>query len=288
MSKNRAAWLVSPKSQSFQIKDSIYPKVDLHAVLIKVRAWAVNPVDRMIQTQGSSLSYPWLKYPIILGYDVAGQVLEVGSEVSRIQVGDRVCGLSYGCEKSETAISASKVFPRSGFQEYVLLSEHMTTRIPQSITYEQASVLPLGLSTAACGLFQADQLNLRRPSLNPESIGETVLIWDGSSSVGLNAIQLAVSAGYEVFTTCSPSNFALVKNLGASQAWDYNSQGVVQNIIAAFEGKICAGAFTVGNGAAEKAFDILRHVKFAGGRKKNVAMATYPMPDPTPTNLVIP
>jgi len=63
--------------------------------------------------------------------------------------------------------------------------------------------------------------------------------------VGCNAIQLAVAAGYEVFTTCSPKNFDLVKELGASQTFDYNSKTVVKDIIHAFQNKTTAGAISV-------------------------------------------
>ena len=304
MTSNRAAWITAPKAHPFQIRESALLEVlSGDDILVKVHAWAINPIDQVVQAQGSSMSYPWLKYPAILGYDVAGEVIKVGSKVNRFAAGDRVFGLSYGCEKSEVTKHGGKAFPRSGFQEYVLLSDHMTARIPSDeISYEQACVLPLGLSTAAAGLFQEDQLHLQLPSLNSTPKNETLLIWGGSSSVGLNAIQLAVNAGYEVITTCSPRNFELVRRLGASTVFDYNSKTVVQDIIKAFHNKTCAGAFTTGTGGAEKAFDILARVSspssssssFATSgttttrKKKHIAMATYPVPDPAPTNLVVP
>jgi NADPH:quinone reductase-like Zn-dependent oxidoreductase len=65
----------------------------------------------------------------------------------------------------------------------------MTTKILDSMPYETAVVLPLGLSTAACGLFQDDMLRLDLPlSVRPKPTGQTVLIWGGSTSVGVNAI----------------------------------------------------------------------------------------------------
>ena len=94
-------------------------------------------------------------------------------------------------------------------------------------------MLPLAVSTAACGLFQADQLSLAHPSAKPEPAGRTLLVWGGSSSVGSNAIQLAVAAGYEVIATASPRNFGYVTNLGASRVFDYNSPEVVADIVAA-------------------------------------------------------
>ena len=125
------------------------------------------------------------------------------------------------------------------------------------MSYEDASVLPLTLSTAACGLFQKDQLALQHPSMNPTPTGKTLLIWGGSTSVGSNAIQLAVAAGYEVFTTASPRNFDYVKKLGASQVFDYHDKNVVKEIIKAFKGKISAGALAIGAGSAQACADIV-------------------------------
>ena len=123
--------------------------------------------------------------------------------------------------------------------------------------YESAAVLPLALSTAACGLFQQDQLALRYPSANPTPTGQALLVWGGATSVGSNAIQLAVAAGYEVITTASPRNFDYVRALGASQVFDYRSTTAVRAIIAACRGKTLAGALAIGTGSAEPCADIV-------------------------------
>jgi NADPH:quinone reductase-like Zn-dependent oxidoreductase len=173
-----------------------------------------------------------------------------------------------------------------GFQLYTVLQDHMASPIPDNISYESAAVLPLGLSTAACGLFEKDQLGLQPPSVSPKSslVGKTLLVWGGSTSVGSNAIQLAVAAGYEVFTTCSPKNFHYVEKLGASKAFDYRSKTVVQDLIRAFKDRTTAGALSIGNGAAERCMDVLDKCK----GNKFVSMASYPNPDPMPTSLVVP
>ena len=98
------------------------------------------------------------------------------------------------------------------------------------------------MSTAACGLFSTDHLALQYPSATPNSTGKTLLVWGGSTSVGSNAIQLAVAAGYEVVTTSSPRNFDYVKELGASQIFAYKSTTVVEDVIEAFEDKTIVGA----------------------------------------------
>ena len=112
-------------------------------------------------------------------------------------------------------------------------------------------MLPLGLSTAACGLFQKDYLALAYLTVSPPSLtGGTLPVWGRSTSVGSNAIQLAVAAGYEVVTTASAKNWEYVKKLGAGAAFDYNSESVVRGFVEAFKGKKCAGAVAVGGAGA--------------------------------------
>ena len=65
------------------------------------------------------------------------------------------------------------------FQAYTLHNHKLVAPIPDSLSFEQASVLPLATSTAAAGLYEQDLLNLQRPSLKPKSMGETLLIWGG-------------------------------------------------------------------------------------------------------------
>lgn len=98
------------------------------------------------------------------------------------------------------------------------------------------------------------------------------MVWGGSTSVGSNAIQLAAAAGYEVITTCSPRNFDYVKRLGASQAFDYRSNTVTSEIVAALKGGKLAGAFAVTAGSHEACAEILR----ASEGTKTLVFATGP------------
>ena len=221
--------------------------------------------------------FSWLKYPFIFGLDVSGEVVEVGSGVTRFKVGDRVVGHANGTDKNYNSPA------HGGFQTYTVLIVNAVSPIPPTMSYESAAVIPLGLSTAASGLFQKDQLGLQLPSASPKPTGKTVIVWGGSTSVGCNAIQLVVAAGYEVFTTCSPKNFDFVKKLGASEAFDYNSKTVVNDMIHAFRGKTTAGALAIGHRAAENCLDILD--KCSGN--KFISMATYPLPQPPPKSFVL-
>ena len=249
MPTNTAAWLVA-KQTKIEVKPASYTHPREGEIVIKNHAVAINPLDWIIQVAGN-IVFSWIKYPCILGSDLAGEVIEVGKGVTRFSVGDRVLGHAVGTDKKRNS-------PAEGsFQEYTVVLAHMAAPIPNTLSYEKATVLPLALSTAACGLFQKDHLALQYPTATPKLTGKTLLIWGGSTSVGCNAIQLAVAAGYEVITTASPRNFDYVKKLGASQVFDYNSKTVVKDVINAFEGKTISGALAIGKGSAEYCVDII-------------------------------
>jgi len=242
MPTNTAAWIKAKKAK-LEVGPAPYTAPGDDQIVVRNCAVAINPLDWIIQVAGN-VAYRWLKYPTVLGSDVAGEVVGVGQAVTRFRVGDRVLGHAVGSDKDINSAA------EGGFQLYTVVLERLAAPIPDTMAFEDAAVLPLGLSTAACGLFQKDQLGLRYPTADAAPTGETLLVWGGSTSVGSNAIQLAAAAGYEVITTSSPRNFEYVKSLGASQVFDYNSPSVVPDIIAAFEGRTLAGAIAFGTTSA--------------------------------------
>ncbi len=200
MPTNTAAWLVSDRANPLEVKSAPYTSPSSNEIVIKSHAVAINPADGAIQRIGnSSPIFSHVRYPYILGTDVAGEVVEIGSSTTRFKVGDRIVGQGQAWVTMEAA--------RGTFQNYVLLKDISVAPIPDTISYEEACVLPLTLSTAASGLFSKEFLGLPMPSLNPMPTGQVLVIWGGATSVGACAIQLAVSAGYEVITTASPRNF---------------------------------------------------------------------------------
>lgn len=266
---NHAAYLPSRLASSLSVSTAPYTPATADTLVVRVRAVAINPVDWLIQRRGN-LMFTWLEYPFILGFDVAGEVVEVGSSVASFRVGDRVGGFANGTDKPVNDAA------QGGFQEYVVLQPDVTFQIPDIMSFEEAAVIPLGLVTAIAALFETDQLGLQLPSEpRGEKSNQTVLIWGGSTSVGCNAIQLAVAAGYDVVSTASPKNFDFVKKLGASQVFDYNSPTVVADILAALQGQPLAGTLSIGDGAAEQCMTIVGGA--APGSKKHVAMATFPL-----------
>jgi NADPH:quinone reductase-like Zn-dependent oxidoreductase len=264
MPENTALWLPD-KGAALSIGPAPYGSPLANEIVVRVRAVAINPVDRLMLTI-SDLIMPWIRYPFVLGSDVAGEVVEVGPRVTRFRVGDRVVGHAVGSDKARNSAA------EGAFQTYCVLLAHMTSPLPANLSFEAASVLPLGLSTAACGLFQKDFLSLRHPSKTPDRRGEVLLVWGGSTSVGSNAIQLAVAAGYEVFTACSPHNFAFVAKLGASQAFDYRNKTAVVDVIRALHGRRLVGALAIGPGSTGFCIDIVG----ACNGVRFVAVATPP------------
>lgn len=108
-------------------------------------------------------------------------------------------------------------------------------------------------------MLQEDFLHLKLPTEpRAASTGQTLLVWGGASSVGSNAIQFAVAAGYEVITTALPKNVDCVKRLGASQVFDYSSPTVGEDIVQATKDKVLAGAIDcIGFSATAACIDIL-------------------------------
>lgn len=261
---NNALWLAA-KQAAFSVAPAPYTAPRGREVVVRTRSVAINAFDRHLQTIGS-LACPWLTYPMVVGHDLAGDVVEVGEAVTRFRPGDRVLGLAAGVDKGRNRAA------EGAFQHYVVLLEHMMTPLPAELSYTQASVLPLGLSTAACALFQDDFLALAPPRLQRQPCGETVIVWGGSTSVGANAIQLAAAAGYDVLTTCSPANFEFVRALGARQAFDYRSASVVADLVGALRQSRCAGAVAIGPGAASACLDLVA----AAGGARTVAVVTPP------------
>ncbi len=265
MPTNAAAWMPVKRAR-LAVGPAPYAAPKADEIVVRNRALAINPVDWMLQLIGD-LMFRWIKYPAILGSDLAGEVVEVGSGVSRFKIGDRVLAHAVGQDPKRNSAA------EGAFQAYVVVLGHMAAPIPDAVTFEQAAVLPLAVSTAACGLFQRDHLALDHPSVPPRPTGKALVIWGGSTSVGSCAIQLALAAGYEVFTTASPKNFDYVRRLGASQVFDYNSRGVVADMIAALRGRTLAGALAIGETSAEACIDIVGRCDGA----KVVSIASYPL-----------
>ncbi len=224
---NYAAWIPAEKA-SLIVGTAPFPDLDPHELILKNEAVAINPVDWKIQASGGF----GLSYPAILGEDIAGTVLEVGEEVKGLKKGDRIIAHALG-------LGSGPAY--GGFQLYPRVKSQTCARISEGLSFKDAVVLPLSVSTAAAGLYLKGTLGLKYPSVQKaheessttkKKKTKVLLLWGGSSSVGSSVIQLAVASGYDVVTTASPANYAYAKDLGASLVLDYHNPDVVPILIA--------------------------------------------------------
>ncbi|MER7170169.1 NADP-dependent oxidoreductase [Streptomyces mesophilus] len=176
------------------------PRPGPEDVLVEIRAASVNPLDFKIRDGAFKRILPY-RLPLILGNDLAGVVVQVGSAVTRFAVGDEVYA-----RPDKDRIGT--------FAELIAVHENDLAPKPAGLTMEQAASLPLVALTAWQALVERGEV---RP-------GQKVLIHAGSGGVGTIAVQLARHLGAHVATTASAANADLVKELGADVVIDYRTQ----------------------------------------------------------------
>ena len=170
-------------------------------VLVKVHAAGVNPVDWKTRIgQGMNAFFDESK-PMVLGWDIAGEVVEVGVGVTRFVVGDRVFGMP------------RFPHPASAYAEFVTSPARQLARIPDGVSYETAGAVPLAGLTA----WQAVVDTLKVTD------GYRVLIHAAAGGVGHLAAQIAKARGAEIWGTASSKKHDLLRELGVDHAIDYRN-----------------------------------------------------------------
>jgi NADPH:quinone reductase len=190
--------------REMKVSETEKPAPGSGEVLVKVKAAGLNPVDYKTATSGN----PNWSYPHILGVDAAGVIEETGDGVSEFQKGDRV-------------FYHGNLTKKGGFAEFAVTTAHTVARIPDELSFVDASALP-------CAGMTAYQALIRKMNLQS---GETILIHGGAGGVGGFAIQLAKNIGAKVITTCSPENEEYVKELGADYVIFYKTEDVHARIL---------------------------------------------------------
>jgi NADPH:quinone reductase-like Zn-dependent oxidoreductase len=184
-----------------KIEDVARPVPAPDEILVSVYASGVNPVDWVIRAGGNDAVRSFLTLPMILGWDVAGIVAEIGSEVTAFQKGDAVYG--------------EPNFPGNGsYAEYCAAKASRFALKPTSIGFTAAAGVPLAGLTAWTALFEHGKL---QP-------GQRILIQGASGGVGGFAVQFAKAKGAYVIGIASASNLDYLKQLGADEVIDYRSQ----------------------------------------------------------------
>lgn len=176
------------------------PEVRDHDVLVAIHAASLNVLDAKIRDGEFKLILPY-RLPLILGNDVAGVVVRVGSKVRQFKPGDEVYA-----RPNQGRIGT--------FAEFIAMNEADVALKPKNLTMEEAASIPLVGLTAWQVLIE--RANLKK--------GQKVLIHAGSGGVGTFAIQLAKHIGATVAVTTSTSNVDLVRSLGADVVIDYKKE----------------------------------------------------------------
>ncbi|KAB1200769.1 hypothetical protein CJ030_MR0G006355 [Morella rubra] len=182
------------------------PEVKEDQVLVKVVAAALNPVDfKRRQGKFKATDSP---LPTVPGYDVAGVVVKVGSQVKNLKVGDEVYG-----DINEKALEGPNQF--GSLAEYTAVEEKLLAPKPKNLDFVQAAALPLAIETAYEGLERTGF-----------SAGKSILVLNGAGGVGSLVIQLAkhVFGASRVAATSSTRKLELLKSLGSDLAIDYTKE----------------------------------------------------------------
>jgi NADPH:quinone reductase-like Zn-dependent oxidoreductase len=237
---------------ALQVQERPDPQLGVGQVRIEVAAAGINFADVMAR-MGLYADAP--KTPCVVGYEVAGTILELGDGVAEshpgLIPGQRVlAGTQFGGYASQVVVPAGDVVP-----------------LPEALSFEQGAAVPVNYATAWAGLNGYGTLGQ----------GDRVLVHSAGGGVGIAATQIAKSAGAEVYGTASPSKHERIKELGVDHALDYTKPGWEQGI-----GSFDVILDAVGGKSFRTSYDLLapggRLVAFGAsavvsGERKNIATA---------------
>lgn len=176
------------------------PKVGPDDVLVRVSAASINPLDTMVRN-GEFKRLIRYKRPFVLGHDVSGVIVAVGSDVTAFHVGDEI-------------YSRPRDLHIGTFAELIAIPADDVALKPTTLTFDQAAAVPL-VALAAW------QILVERADVKP---GQKVLVHAGAGGLGSTLIQLAKYLGATVATTTSTQTVELVRSLGADTVVDYTKQ----------------------------------------------------------------
>lgn len=212
-----------------ELMDVPAPVPGARDILVATRAAGLNPVDFKFR-QGKLRAILRPRLPFVLGNELAGEVIAVGSNVTRFRAGDR--------------IFARVAKDRAGaFAEQACVDENYAALMPPNLDFVAAAAVPLAALTALQAL--RDELHVKP--------GDKVFISGGAGGVGTFAIQIAKWLGAHVTTTASKRGEALVRSLGCDEVVDYTTQD-----IASVESKFDAGFDLIGGQTLDQMFGIMK------------------------------
>jgi NADPH:quinone reductase-like Zn-dependent oxidoreductase len=189
-------------TENFVLGEIPSPTCKTDQVLIRVRAACVNPIDWRIR----SGSLRWIlpaRFPLVLGFDVAGQIVEAGAEAKQ-----------RGWNPGDEVLCMLDNRHGGGYAEYAAAGADVLARKPSVHSFEEAASIPLAASTALQALRDQAQL---KP-------GHELLVNGASGGVGTFAVQVGKALGAMVTGVCSDKNLDYVRELGADRVIDYREK----------------------------------------------------------------
>ncbi|GEK91830.1 NADP-dependent oxidoreductase [Alkalibacterium kapii] len=179
-------------------KELPVPEIKPNQILIEMHATSINPIDWKLRAGYLANNMPF-EFPLILGWDAAGVVSKVGSDVTKFKEGDEVF--------------ARPAMENGTYAEYVAVDEDLVALKPESVSYNEAAAAPLAGLTAWQCLLDFGKIKT----------GDKVLIHAGSGGVGSFAIQIAKHFGAYVYSTASGKNEDFLKQLGVDEFINYKT-----------------------------------------------------------------
>ncbi|HVT16963.1 MAG TPA: NAD(P)-dependent alcohol dehydrogenase [Thermoanaerobaculia bacterium] len=186
--------------ERLEVREVPRPRPGSGQLLVRVRAASVNPIDWKIRS-GRLRFLKRASFPVVLGFDVAGEVAELGPEAHRFAPGDAVF-----------AFLDSRL--GGAYAEYAVVGEQAVAAKPESVSFEAAAALPVAGLTALQGLRDGGEL----------MAGDRVLVNGGAGGVGHLAVQLAAAQGAQVSAVAGPRNQQFLRQLGAARTFDYERE----------------------------------------------------------------
>ena len=205
-------------------------------VLLRIHAASVNPVDWKIREGFFDGIFPH-RFPIIPGWDAAGEVAGLGDGVTEMQIGSRVYAY---CRKP--------VVHGGTYAELVTVPAGFVAPAPANLDDVETSTIPLAGLTVWQSLFEFAGL----------TAGQTILIHAAAGGVGSLAVQLAAHAGARVFATTSAANAAYVRELGAHRIIDYRQENLGEVMGSEVPAGFDVVFDTVGGEVLGESYDLVR------------------------------
>ncbi len=188
--------------ERLRLREVPRPEPGAGQILVRVRAAGVNPIDWKIRRGRLRLLLPG-RLPIILGFDIAGEVAAVGPEVADLEPGDTVFAMlddPHG----------------GGYAEYAVAGRTAVARLPEGLSFEEAAAMPVAALTALQALRDVAELQS----------GERLAVYGAAGGVGHFAVQLGVAMGARVVAAGGPGQQDYLRRLGAERAVDVTREDI--------------------------------------------------------------